>query len=63
METAAEHAGCCLAQSKEDCTRPPCPCNMDAYSPQELRALKVRSSYSPRELRALTASGPRWVKR
>lgn len=41
MRTIAEQEGCCLAQAKDDCTRPPCPCNMDAYSPQELRALKV----------------------
>lgn len=37
---SAQSVGCCGAASKEDCTRPPCPCNVDAYSPQELRALR-----------------------
>lgn len=32
--TPAQQVGCCLASVKEDCTRPPCPCNLDAYSPR-----------------------------
>lgn len=30
--------GCCGATSKEDCVRPPCPCNLSAYSPDERAA-------------------------
>lgn len=39
---AADMVNCCRAGSKEDCKRPPCPCNMSAYSPDELRQLKQK---------------------
>lgn len=32
--------GCCGAPDKERCTRPPCPCNMSAYSSDELREIE-----------------------
>lgn len=39
--TPAEAAGCCGASSKNTCTRPPCPCNMEAWTPQEIYDLEV----------------------
>ncbi len=40
--TPAQQAGCCLASSKEECKRPPCPCNLDAWTPGELRHLQLK---------------------
>lgn len=45
---AAEIVGCCRAVGKEECSRPPCPCNLDAYSPAELRELRRERSLKPR---------------
>jgi hypothetical protein len=41
-KTAAEAVGCCLASSKEDCKRPPCPCNWESWSEGERRAIVAR---------------------
>jgi len=30
---------CCRANNKADCTWAPCPANVDAWTPEELRAL------------------------
>jgi hypothetical protein len=34
--SAADAVGCCSAARKEDCKRPPCPCNLDTYTSAEL---------------------------
>lgn len=31
--------GCCGAGCKEDCSCPPCPCNMDAWTKSEREAI------------------------
>ncbi len=41
--TPAVRAGCCLAPSKEQCRRPPCPMNPDCWSADERDALLFRS--------------------
>lgn len=39
QDTPWQHAGCCGASSKETCAQPPCPCNLEAWTPQELTDL------------------------
>lgn len=39
MKTPAEEVGCCKASSKSTCVKPPCPCNLDQYSHDELYQL------------------------
>ncbi len=42
--TPAESVGCCRAASKEACTRPPCPCNLNCWTRDELDALRRKAT-------------------
>lgn len=46
MKTPTEEMNCCGATNKEKCTKPPCPCNLDCYSPQELKFLRSKDKYA-----------------
>jgi hypothetical protein len=39
----AMQMGCCLASCKEDCKRPPCPCNLNCWSPYEREQIRLNA--------------------
>jgi hypothetical protein len=45
MKDARLHLKCCEADSKADCTWPPCPANVDVWTGLELLALAAQDEH------------------
>jgi hypothetical protein len=56
----AAYLGCCRASSKEDCRRPPCPCNMDRWTSRELVELSKQDPSKAGDLLGAALSEVNW---